>query len=226
MKKLLANYLYFQVNDSFRKRLNKYTRKAFQFLPQFENPKIIDIGCGTGVPTLELAKLSSGEILGIDINQFALNLFNRKIREKGLSDRVKTKLCSMFEMDFPDQSYDIIWSEGSIYKIGFLNGIKNWKRFLKVNGFLVVHDRIEGKQNDLKKVSTYGYEIVNKFELPKDVWWKEYFEPLEKELKKICLPLTDPEFIQEFEKIQGEIDFLKNNPTDCLSGFYIMQKNH
>ena len=225
MKRILANFLYFKINDFFRESLNKYTRKAFQILPKLENPRILDVGCGTGVPTLELARLSDGEILGIDVNQFALDILNRKILENGLSGRVKTKFCSMSDMEFPDQCFDIIWSEGSIYKIGFLNGLRNWRHFLKKNGFLVVHDRIDGKQNDLKKVYNCGYNLIGQFELPEDAWWKEYFEPLEKELKKIYVKLTDTEVLKEFEKFQNEIDFLKENPKDCYSAFYVMKKD-
>jgi len=44
-----------EMKDHFRERLNKYTRRAFQMLPKVENPHILDIGCGSGVPTIELA---------------------------------------------------------------------------------------------------------------------------------------------------------------------------
>ncbi len=94
--------------DQFRKNFNKYTRKAFQMLPELEKPRILDIGCGSGVPTIELAKLSNGEIIGIDINQSLLDQLNRKIEEKGVSNRMKTIKCSLFEIDFPDERFDII----------------------------------------------------------------------------------------------------------------------
>ena len=64
--------------DLVREHLNKYTRKAFQVLPKINNPTILDIGCGSGIPTLELARLSHGEILGIDIDQPALDKFTKK----------------------------------------------------------------------------------------------------------------------------------------------------
>ena len=47
--------------DLVRKRLLKYTRKAFRMLSQMDKPRILDIGCGSGAPTLELARLSQGE---------------------------------------------------------------------------------------------------------------------------------------------------------------------
>ena len=59
--------------DGLRAVFLRYTRKAFENIPNIDKPRILDIGCGTGMVTLELAKLSSGEITGIDINQDALN---------------------------------------------------------------------------------------------------------------------------------------------------------
>jgi ubiquinone/menaquinone biosynthesis C-methylase UbiE len=42
--------------ESIRKRLLKYTRRAFRMLPEMGGPRMLDIGCGSGVPTLELAR--------------------------------------------------------------------------------------------------------------------------------------------------------------------------
>ena len=50
------------------------------------------------------------------------------------------KNCSMTEMDFEENSFDIIWSEGAIYIMGFREGLENWKRFLKPGGYLVVSE--------------------------------------------------------------------------------------
>ena len=111
--------------DKIRKRLLKYTRKAFRMLPQMDRPRILDIGCGSGIPTLELARLSHGEVMGIDIDQPALDEFNRKIKKAGLTDQIKAVNCSMFDIDFPDESFDIVWSEGSIYAIGFESAYGN-----------------------------------------------------------------------------------------------------
>jgi ubiquinone/menaquinone biosynthesis C-methylase UbiE len=43
-------------------------------------------------------------------------------------------------LPFNDEEYDVIWSEGAIYNIGFEKGVKDWKRFLKTGGMMVVSE--------------------------------------------------------------------------------------
>jgi cyclopropane fatty-acyl-phospholipid synthase-like methyltransferase len=65
-------------------------------LPQLEQPTILEIGCGVGLPTLKLARLSDGHLIGVNIDQTQLEKLNRKIEEADLTHRVKTVNCSLF----------------------------------------------------------------------------------------------------------------------------------
>ena len=121
--------------DHIRENMNKYTINAFKLLPKVMNPRILDIGCGTGVPTIELAKISGGEVTGLDNNANSLNLLQKKIKALGLDNQVKVINDSIFSMDFPEESFDIIWAEGSVFVMGFENSIKKWRRFLKERDF-------------------------------------------------------------------------------------------
>ena len=213
------------IRDHCRENLNKYTRKAFRTLPELEKPRILDIGCGSGVPTIELARLSDGEITGMDTDEFALKRLAVKIEEESLSDRVKIRKCSLFDMDFPDESFDIVWAEGSIHVIGFDRGLREWKSLLKTKGFLVLHDDIKNMSDKLEKIPYCGYRLVNHFLLPEDAWWTEYYEPLEIQIKEqIARHKNDLEVLRAFSKLQDEIDMVKKSPGEYGSVFYIMQK--
>ena len=217
----------FQVRkDQIRKRLLKYTRKAFRMLPQMDKPRILDIGCGSGVPTLELARLSQGEVIGIDIDQPALDKFTGKIKEAGLSDRVQAVNCSIFDMDFADESFDIIWSEGSIFVIGFERGLRQWKRFLKPDGFMVIHDEKGNVKEKLEQISSCGYELLGYFILSEDVWWTEYFAPLEKLIGESRTRYTDdPNILEELHQAQEELDMFNKNPERNSSVCFVIKKN-
>jgi ubiquinone/menaquinone biosynthesis C-methylase UbiE len=216
----------FQVRkDKIRKRLLKYTRKAFRMLPRMDEPRILDIGCGSGIPTLELARLSQGEVMGIDIDQPVLDRFITRIKEAGFTNRVQAVNRSILDMDFADASFNIIWSEGSIYAIGFERGLREWRRFLKPDGFMVVHDEQGNVTEKLEQVSNCGYELLGYFILSKETWWTEYFAPLEKLIIESRARYTDdPKVLEEIHQAQEELDMFKRYPERNSSVCFIMRK--
>ena len=217
----------FQIQrDDIRMRLLKYTRKAFRMLPKLSNPSILDVGCGSGISTMELARLSRGKVLGIDIDQPALDKFTERIAEMGLTDTVQAVNCSMIDMDFPDESYDVIWSEGSIYTIGFEKGLREWKRFLKPGSFMVVHDEQGNVDEKLQQISKCGYELIGYFVLSKEVWWNEYFAPLEKLINETRQKeASKPKILEELHQAQWELAMFNTYPDRNSSVCFVMKKN-
>ncbi|MBN1367477.1 MAG: molybdenum cofactor biosynthesis protein MoaE [Dehalococcoidales bacterium] len=211
--------------ESIRRHLNKYTRKAFLTLPGMDKPHILDIGCGSGVPTMELARLSNGEITGLDINQSDLDRLNDKIKRNKLSGRVNTINRSLVNLNFPYNRFDIIWSEGSAHIIGFESCLKAWKRFIKPDGYLVIHDEQGNIEEKLQQISHYGYELLTYFLLDKDLWDREYFAPLEKLIRKARIECADnPNFLKDISTAEDEISFFNNFPELSNSVFFIMRK--
>jgi ubiquinone/menaquinone biosynthesis C-methylase UbiE len=209
-----------------RKRLLKYTRKAFLMLPGMDKPKILDIGCGSGVPTIELARMSDGEITGLDIDRDALDVLSKKIARDGLSDKIKVINCSITDMVFPDGSFDIIWSEGSIFVVGFQKGLQEWQRFLKPNGFMAIHDEQGNITQKLKQISENGYELLDYFLLDKEIWWTEYFAPLQKLVDETRIKSADDsEILAELDNSQREIDIFQNSPERNRSVFFVIKRS-
>jgi ubiquinone/menaquinone biosynthesis C-methylase UbiE len=211
--------------ERLREHFNKYTVRAFNTIPKINKPRILDIGCGSGIPTLQLAKLTDGEIIGIDLDQLALEQLNKKIDNLGLTDRVTTKKCSLFKLDYEEESFDIIWAEGSIAVIGFRRGLLEWGRVLKRKGFMVFHDDLVGKKEKVKLIRECGYCLINHFKLPDDIWWEEYYKPLQEQINKLSLELIpDTNLVEEIEKYQKKIACYKKDPGSFRSIFYIIQK--
>ena len=211
--------------DACRKNLSKYTIRAFQTLPRIEAPTILDIGCGSGVPTLELARQCNGEIIGLDIDRSLLDILEKKIQRAGLSDRVRAVERSMFELGFPDENFDIIWAEGSISVIGFEKGIRDWKRFIKPRGYLVVFDQSRGLSEKLKQMTSSGYDLIDHFEVKGEAFWADYYIPLQKRINNLRNEYREDKKAQRaLEKEQSEIDMVKRDPSRFSSTFFIIQK--
>ena len=246
----MENDIFFEIQNNLPRESpgrDKYTRKAFWMIPMLDDPRILDIGCGTGGPTLELARLSKGEVIGIDINQPFLDELNKEIENSRLSDRVRSINCSMLKMDFPKESFDVIWAEGSIFVIGFERGLAEWRRFIKSYGYLAVHEmawlrpnppneihdywkriypRIKTVRENLKLISKCNYSLIGYFTLPEDAWWIEYYSPLEKIIEGLRKKHGDnPEALKVIEGQREEIEMYKKYKKWFGSAFFVMQRN-
>jgi ubiquinone/menaquinone biosynthesis C-methylase UbiE len=211
--------------DRVRERLNKFTAKAFQMLPRMDRPWILDVGCGSGVPTMKLAELSNGRITALDIDQDAIDSLKRKIRESVLSGRVEAMSRSMFDMDFPKESFDIIWAEGSINHVGFKKGLTEWWQFLKPKGCLAVHDGKDSLAQKLDDIPDSGYELLGYFNLDEQTWKKEYYFPMQRLINETRSKHEgDRDTLALLDKEQQEIDVFKKDPAICCSVFFIMRK--
>jgi ubiquinone/menaquinone biosynthesis C-methylase UbiE len=74
----------------------------------------IDVGCGGGQLDVEIAKRSDFKIIGLDINPGTKPLFEKRIREAGLQDRISFVLGDAQKMPFPDDYADVIISRGTL----------------------------------------------------------------------------------------------------------------
>jgi len=211
--------------DYFRSKLLRYTRKAFKALPEMENPIILDIGCGTGVVTLELARLSGGRVVGIDTDQVALDKLNEKIEQAGLTTRMKTINCTMKDMRFNDGSFDVVWCEGAIFLIGFEEGLREWRRLIRPHGFLVIHARIIDIEKRIDSIPACGYRLIEKFDVSKEAWWDDYYGPMENLIEGLRHRYqNDPGALVLLNKVQDEVNEFKKKPEYQGSVFYVMQK--
>jgi len=202
----------------------KYTRKTFNSIPDIEKPCILDIGCGTGMPTLELAKLSNGEIMGIDIDQDALDKLKLKIKEKGLSGKLHVSNRSIYNTMFKDEMFDIIWEEGVIHILDLKKALTECNRVLKMNGFLVMGETVNWVNRKIKHFPKFGFKLIKQIPWEKNCWWTEYYKPLEEKINTLRRKYDNLDEIEEVKHHLMEIEMVKKDPTgfDCIT--YIMQK--
>lgn len=210
--------------EGLRKVFLEYTRKAFESIPKINNPRILDIGCGTGIPTLELAKLSNGEITGIDINQDSLDKLNLKIKQYGLLNRIKLFNRSVYNMLFDDEEFDIIWEEGVIHLLDIKKALTECNRVLKLNGYMITGEATNWADKKIKYFPKFGFKLLKQIPWAKECWWKEYYAPLENKINILRKKYSNIDDIEEIKQHLREIEMVKRNTLGFECTTYIMQK--
>lgn len=102
--------------------------------------KIADIGCGTGASTRILAKELDAVVTAVDFLPEFLTELEQRVEDATEAVRIETLAASMDDLPFEESLFDAIWSEGAIYNIGFQNGIRTWRRFLRPGGIIAVSE--------------------------------------------------------------------------------------
>lgn len=226
----------------------KDTLRALDFIhiSTDQNLHIADIGCGTGGQTFTLANKLNGQITAVDIFPDFLNELKKKSQKLGNENKIVRLQKSMANLPFKKNEFDIIWSEGAIYNIGFEKGIKKWKDYLKVGGYLAVSEitwitqsrpkeieeyweteytEIDTASNKIQQLENNGYSLVGYFYLNQDSWIENYYKPMQASFKTF---LEHNDYSELAKKVvrdnKTEIN-LYNKFKDYYSyGFYIASK--
>lgn len=214
-------YEYFNIRDRCRMRLVKYLEQVLNNLPEFNNPKILDIGCGSGVPTLWLAEKYTGTITAIDTDKHLLDFLEHKIQRNNTSSRIETKNVSFFDLETDPEYYDLILAEGFLNVVGFEMGFKKVIATIKKNGYFIIHD--EFKDNDEKNalIIKNNCQIVSSLLLDETIWWRDFYGQLEIEINKPQNAHLKSLFINEI----NEIDQYKKDPSLFKSIYYVVLKS-
>jgi SAM-dependent methyltransferase len=162
--------------------------------------KVADVGCGTGASTLVLAQSLDAQIVAVDFLTDFLDVLRSRAARAGLADRIDTVNASMDSLPFESGSLDAIWSEGAIYNMGFENGVRQWRRFLKRGGILAVSEltwltanrpaeleahwcaqyaEVGTASSKLAVLERNGYAPIGYFVLPEHCWLDAYYRPMQ-----------------------------------------------
>ncbi|MBP7604090.1 MAG: class I SAM-dependent methyltransferase [Spirochaetes bacterium] len=208
------------LKDRCRAKLLPYTRRAFSSVPPVSNPLIVDAGCGTGVPTIELARLSGGTIYAVDTDARSLEILRAKADLFGLRKRIRIVDGSIDSPDLPSAGIDILWSEGLFNVIGFEKGMAWASGRVRPGGFLVIHDECAGENEKALLIREHGFTVLDSFILDETIWWDDYYGCLEKAVASLSETVVD----EDVRQAVAEIQEYKKNPGEFRSIFYILEK--
>lgn len=216
------------------------TLQALHALPVVPDT-LLDIGCGRGTTTMLLAAHTQGQITALDNDEYSLSCLRETVSARALQGRVRPLCASMTELPFAGQQFDAIWAEGSAYIMGFDKALKDWRPFIRPQGFLVVSDLVWltdkphqeaaafWRQNypdmttvagRVSAIGKRGYRILHSFPLSQQAW-ENYLAPLR---EKVAGLSTQDFSSKALADINKELDIHQQYLGEYGYQFFVLQK--
>jgi serine/threonine-protein kinase HipA len=208
-----------------------------------KRPAILDIGCGQAPEAFDLLDVTDGHITAVDLFEPFLDKASARAKAEGIGDdRLAFERGDMGELEYDDESFDLIWSEGAIYLLGFEAGLRAWQKFVKRGGFVVVSELtwLKSKRTPIAEsfwgnayptmgtvasnraaAEAAGYEVVGTMILPLDDWRDGYYTPMKAAIAE-GRGQHGPQ--AAFDEMEDEITVFEKSAGDYSYVFYILKR--
>ncbi len=176
-----------------------FTLEVLRDLPRQQFSAVVDAGCGSGRQTLVLAAALDAPIHAVDNHAPFLQRLEQRALSLGLAQKVVTHCMDMADLADVFADVDLLWSEGSIYNLGFAGGLQAWAPALAEGGLLVASEMswLEGSatprvrkfweeaypvmgsvQQNCRAAEAAGYRVLSTRVLPRQAWREGYYDIL------------------------------------------------
>ena len=221
----------------------EFTRQLFCRLPTLPaQPRIADLGCGSGAATLLLAKHYGSLVRAVDAAPDFIEELRNKAATAGLDHLVDALCADMAALDWPPASIDLLWSEGAAYNLGFEQALRAWHPIVSTGGIAVVSEMswfsdtvpdparrfwesayptMGTEQQNIARATAAGFSVVFTERLPSNAWWEHYYGPLRERMRRPDVAGMNQAVIRETEQEMS----LFERYSDCYGyTFYILQR--
>ena len=207
------------------------TLRALSMVPNLDTrTRAIELGCGCGSASLTLAPLLPGKLVCVDIHEPFIARLRERAGELGLGDRIDARVADMREPGVDPRSCDLVWAEGSLYNIGFWEGLGLCRRLLAPGGVMAVSELVWLRERPNAEARAFWAEhypkmlehativadlrahdlvVHSEFVLPR-ADWEGYYEPLRQRAAALS-GRSDPGMRAALENLAREIDIFERH---------------
>ncbi|POQ98903.1 methyltransferase type 11 [Alkalispirochaeta sphaeroplastigenens] len=211
------------------------------------SPVILDMGCGVGGQTIQLAELlPAASITAIDTHAPGIARLQKTVRERGLQDRIVAIEGDMADPAILPGRFDLLWSEGALYNLGLHRVLLRCYELLHPGGYLAFSDAIWRKKNpppevkasfdldypemgwlqdDLTLINVSGLDLVGHFTLPDEAWWDDFYTPMETRIQELRrVRAGEPEALAVLDLLAREPDMHRHYQDFYCYEFFVARR--
>ena len=106
-----------------------------KLLPDFKDKRVLDLGCGYGWHCIYAMEHGASSVVGVDISHKMLEV----AKEKTHFPQVEYKCCAIEDVEFPEESFDVILSSLAFHYVADCNGVQREHNKKLNNGLPILH---------------------------------------------------------------------------------------
>jgi SAM-dependent methyltransferase len=205
-------------------------------------PRILDLGCGTGRQSLALARLTGGRVTAVDLAGPSLAILRERSAAAGLAQRIETVQQSMSELELGARRFDLVWCESAVYTIGFDVALRAWRPLLAPGGALALSELawlaprpperalrfwaaaypgMRAHEANLRALAAAGYALAGSFTLPDADWQDGYYAELARRIPALRAQHAEPEARAVLDGTEEEIAVFREREGSFGYVFYV-----
>ncbi len=223
------------------------TRRALALCrPLPDAPRVLDVGCGPGAQSVALARALAGRITAVDLLREYLHALRERAEAAGVAARIGIVAADMRALPVGRERFDLVWSEGAAYIMGFERALRAWRELLVPGGCLALSELVWLRPDPPAELATFfgeeyppmtdvatnlaslracGYEPLDHFVLPDSAWWDAYYTPLETKLPGLRASYArDPEALSVVAASEREIAMRRAYPEWYGYAFFVARR--
>lgn len=191
-----------------------------------KNKKVLDYGCGNGIHSVKIAKMEA-KVVGIDLSESSLLVARERAKKEGARDKIEFLKMDCEKMDFPENSFDIIFDGGTFSSLDIKKVYSELVWVLKPDGILIGietlgHNPFTNLKRKINKLTgkRTGWATGHIFKTQDLEEAKKYFEKIEVDYFHLVSYLTFPflkfsfgkyllKFFEAIDRILAKLPFLR-----------------
>jgi SAM-dependent methyltransferase len=207
--------------------------------------RVIDLGCGNGASALVLARKLKAQVVAVDAHEPFLRVLRERSKVEGLDALVVPRHADFAALDEPAGSFDLLWSEGAAYVLGFEAALVKWRPLLKGGGraaitelsWILDHPSDEARDywssvypgmrtvvGNCAAAERAGYTVIDTMTLSnKD--WRAYYHPMKARIAELRAEgELSAELAVVIEEAEREIATYEQHGDEFGYVFYLLEK--